>query len=267
MVAKLIFDKLPKQITTPPVIHETEQFVLKLAENDQEVEKTLRLRYEVFNLERGKGLKSSDLSGIDRDEFDDYCLHLTVFDKKSGDALGTYRIHFGDIAYKAMGFYSSREYKIEGLDKIVNNCIEVGRTCVTPEFRTGSAVALLWSGIKKLLIRSKARFLLGCVSLESTNPLDGWGLYEYLKMKDLISDLLTAVPQKEFILEKPANYDVSKMDLEQYGKKLPPLFKGYLRMGSKICGEPALDNEFGTIDYLILLDTKFLAERYARHFT
>jgi putative hemolysin len=250
------------------VLYETEQYLIKLAETDQEVEKALRLRFEIFNLEQGKGLKSAEKTGIDRDEFDEFCFHLIVFEKKRERAVGTYRIHPGIVANSARGFYSAREYKITGLDRVAHETLEVGRSCVAPEFRTGAAVALLWCGIGELMGRAKLRYLFGCVSLETVDPVIGWSLHRHFQEAGKISLDISAVAQPEYVLEKPAEDEIRELMANHrlLLREIPPLFKGYLRLGSKICGEPALDREFGTIDYLIFLDTGQLPERYSRHF-
>ena len=105
-------EKSPSNIKKPAVLVDAENFLVKMAENHEEVEKAQRLRYEVFNLEQGRGLESSEKFGIDFDEFDENCLHLLVIKKDSGDVVGTYRAHLGHIANSTKGFYSSREYRI-----------------------------------------------------------------------------------------------------------------------------------------------------------
>lgn len=264
----LVFHELHKKISEPPVLAEKDQFLIKLAESEDEIEKAFRLRYKVFNLEQGKGLESANGNGIDRDEFDEYCMHLIVVEKKSGDVVGTYRIHFGEVARSAIGFYSAREYEIKGLEKIASESIEVGRSCVSPEYRTGSVVALLWRGINELLFRSRMGYLFGCVSLESTSPAEGWALYEYFKENNGISDLLSSRPTEKFFLARPDDAEIKKvaMDKKHILGAIPPLFKGYLRLGAKICGEPAFDDEFGTIDFFIILNLKEVPERYYKHF-
>jgi putative hemolysin len=257
-----------KHIISPSILLETGNFLVKLAENPEEVEKALRLRYEVFNLEQGKGLEDCDKSGIDSDEFDEFCLHLLVIEKETEKVIGTYRIHLGSVANTAKGFYSAREYEVKGLREIANYCMELGRSCVAPKYRTGSTVALMWGGIGELLNRADLRFMLGCVSLETMNPAAGWALYRYFQKNHLMSEILEAEPRGKYKLENVPEQEIEKLIQDETALKrfLPPLFKGYLRLGCKICGEPALDNEFGTIDFLIIVDKQKVPERYVRHF-
>jgi len=259
----------PRHITTPPVLVESERFLAKFAENQDEVRKALRLRYEVFNSEQGKGLKDSIGQGIDSDEFDEQCLHLIVLEKKSGRAVGTYRAHLGSRAkLKKRGFYSSRFFRIKGLDKIADKCIELGRSCVSPEFRTGAVVGILWKAIALLLLRSDRTYMVGCVSLETTDSKIGRALYRHLSQTRVVSQEITAVPRTQFLLDGAPEHEIEKVlgDKTALKKYIPPLFKGYLRLGGLICGEPAFDREFGTIDFFIIVDVREVPDRYRRHF-
>ncbi len=260
--------KFPEHIVAPPVLVETDHFLVKLAENHEEVEKAQRLRYKIFNLEQGRGLEGSERYGIDFDEFDEYCLHLLVIKKDDEKVVGTYRAHLGSIANSAKGFYSSREYHIEGLYGIADKCLELGRTCVSPEFRTGSVVSLLWGAISEILVRAGLTYMLGCVSLENTDPKMGWALYEYISKKYSRDGKITVEPRPGFVLKRPPQHEINKLLLKEdfLRKSIPPIFKGYLRLGAFICGAPALDKDFGTIDFFILLDVNKVPERYLKHF-
>jgi len=260
--------ELPEHIVTPPKLIENHNFLVKLAETEEEIRMAQKLRYRVFNQEQGKGLKEADENGIDSDEFDEFCLHLIVIDKKTQDVIGTYRAHIGYVARGAKGFYSSREYRIEGLDKISDRCIELGRSCVAPEYRTGTVVVLLWSAISVLLMRTDLVYMIGCVSLEVTDPKIGWALYEYIKTRYPASRDIIAVPKPEFKLKKPPKSEIDEMLKDTLALKnhIPALFKGYLRLGALICGEPALDKDFGTIDFFVLVDTRKIPERYTKYF-
>lgn len=261
-------EKIKKVVADPPVIADKDQYFIKFALTDEEIESVFRLRYSVFNLEQGKGLK--DLrDGIDKDEFDDHCLHLIVVRKDDNRVVGTYRIHFGSIAsHSELGFYSEQEYRIEGLAPIAPLAIEVGRTCVAPDSRNGSVVALLWSGISELIYRSRQRFLLGCVSLESTDPAHGWLIYDYLNECSNLSATIHAHPRQEFRMERPDEQTMAEAAkaVPSIRSLIPPLFKGYLRLGAKICGEPVFDRKFGSIDFFIILDVAQLPQRYTKHF-
>ena len=263
----MIFKQLPQRVVNPPVLLEAGPFVVKLAETQEEVTAALRLRYRVFNLEQGKGLESASTHGLDLDEFDEFCLHLLVVERNTARTVGTYRLHLGVVADSAIGFYSAREYDIQGIAEIGSQCMELGRSCVDPEFRQGAAVSLLWQGVAEVLTRSRLRYLLGCVSLETTDPAIGWAIHHHLIHKYSCSTLLTAIPRPAFLLPRPPQAEIEAVIARGHLEKhIPPLFKGYLRLNAAICGEPAIDREFGTIDFLILVDTSQVPERYRRHF-
>ncbi|MCP4176862.1 MAG: GNAT family N-acetyltransferase [bacterium] len=269
MSTKLNFEKFPKHIIEPAILADSEKFLIKIAETQEEIDKTLRMRYEVFNIEQGHGLDDLQAPGMDIDKYDKYCLQLIVLNKETNLPVGTYRAHLGSIATKSIGFYSVDEYEIKGLEKIASLSMEVGRSCVTKEFRRGSAVALLWGGIGELMMRAKLRYLFGCVSFEEYNPAATWAVYEHLKQENLLSELIDGNPRKGYELERPPENEIQKYldDIRNTFKKyVPPLLKGYLRLGTKIAGPPLYDPKFKTIDFLIILDSFTIPERYARHY-
>jgi len=264
-----MFEQFPKKVIHPTTLAETNQFIIKFAENMKEVEDAQRLRYEVFNIEQGKGLQSAREEGVDKDEFDEHCLHLLVIEKSKYRVIGTYRLHLGTIACSAKGFYSAREYEMHGIDLIAEESLELGRSCVSPEYRTGAVVGLLWSGIAELMKRAKLRYMLGCVSLEETNPSVGWALYEYLLAEGKLCSFLSGTPLPQYILPPGNESQIKELISNKTAliKYIPPLFKGYIRIGCNICGPPAFDTEFGTIDFLIVVDVRNVPERYLRHFS
>ena len=256
------------EMRDPPLIVEQDLFLIKFAENQEEIKAAMRLRYEVFCIEQGKGIQSAELENIDCDEFDEHCLHLIIVEKKTSRIVGTYRANPGPIARKYLGFYATREYNIEGLDALQDEILEVGRSCVHPEFRNGSVIGLLWSGISGALIRTGLNYTLGCVSMDATDADVGWALYEYFKQHNKLSSQLKAMPVEGFELPPPNKEKVKKLLKDRTGllKYIPSLFKGYLRLGVKICGVPIWDKEFGSIDFLILLNYRTMPEKYYKHF-
>lgn len=264
----MIFEKLPKRIISPPLLVESSRYFVKLAETADELKEVQRLRYRVFNEEQKRGLKTADVQGIDSDEFDEYCLHLMVREKTTGETIGTYRAQIGTVANSAKGFYTSREFDLKGLDKISDRCLELGRSCVSLEHRHGAIIALLWYAISELLVRTDSVYMLGCVSLDTTDPLIGWSLHEYLMESNNLSHKIKAVPRPEFRLERPPAKEITRalLDTRTLKTYIPPLFKAYIRVGASICGEPALDEEFGTIDFCILVDVGKIPYRYVKHF-
>lgn len=263
-----MIENFPKHIVEPVVLAESEHFLVKLAKNHEEVETAQRLRYEVFNIEQERGLKGAKKYGIDFDEFDEQCLHLLAVEKSTAKLAGTYRAHLGSIANSAKGFYSSKEYEIHGLYKIADKCLELGRTCVSPEYRSGSVISLLWTGITELLVRGNFSYMLGCVSLNDTDPRTGWAVHEYVTRRYSTCKEFSVIPRPGFKLKKPDQREIDAIlsDENALRKKMPPIFKGYLRLGGLICGDPALDTAFGTIDFFILVEVDKIPLRYKQHF-
>ncbi len=266
---KINLEHFQKEIVYPAVLSESENYIIKLAETDEELQQTLKLRYKVFNIEQGKGLQTAQISEIDLDEFDEFCLQLMIVSKKDGLPVATYRIHLGSVATKAKGFYSATEYNIKGMDLIASKSIEVGRSCVLPEFRTGGAIALLWSGIGELMLRAKMRYLFGCASLEEYCPAATWAMYRYFCENGKKTDIIEGTPREKFILEPSPEEEIKKYYenmTETVKVYQPPLLKGYLRLGSKIAGPPVFDPDFGTIDFLVILDTYTVPDKYKKHY-
>jgi len=268
-IQPLDFDLFSSQIIYPTILVDSKNYLIKIAEDEKEIKGAFRLRYEVFNLEQKHGLAKSYSSGIDFDEYDKFCIHIIVINKETARIMGTYRLHLGTVALKGRGFYSSSEFEIQELDKIVTQSLEVGRSCVSPEARNGATIALLWNGIVKIMFRAKLRYLFGCACLKKINPAAAWALYEYFKKENKIANIINGRPKKDYILLKPSHEEIEKYlkDIHLTASEfLSPLFKGYLRLGAKICSEPVYDPIFKTIDFLIIVDTLTIPERYLKHY-
>ncbi len=250
------------RIKGPPVLAECSRFLIKLAETPEEIAGAQQLRYDVFKLEQGR-MPGFTGCVTDADRYDELCVHLLVVEKSSGRIVGTYRICDGAVAKAAGGFYSDGEFEISGLAPLADRVFELGRSCVAPEFRSGAVVGLLWAGVAAVYRRRKFDYMIGCVSLEHTNCAIGWAVYRELVGRNLVTDQVHAVPLPDFRLEDVPAAELAPADLN---REFPPLLKGYLRIGAKICGLPALDRKFGSIDFPIWFDFLNLPEKYARHF-
>lgn len=267
----MVENEILKKLANPPLLVEKEHFLVKFAENQQEIDAAKRLRYNVFMAEQGHLAGKSAADTIDEDEFDPYCLHLIVVERNANEVIATYRVHPGEVALSGLGFYSALEFKLGGLDKIAASAVEVGRSCVKPEYRNGVIVALLWAGMAAVHERSKCQYLLGCVSLPTADPVIGKAVSEYLAAKgDVFTKELDVDPQPGWELPE---VDPEKVKIYTEGEKsadlrkfIPPLLKGYLRLGAKFGKIPVLDKEFGTIDFLVLFNLSEIDQKYARHF-
>ncbi|MDX1959327.1 MAG: GNAT family N-acyltransferase [Leptospiraceae bacterium] len=238
-----------------------------MAEDQLEIEKTLSLRYNVFNLEMGEGLPESASTRKDRDEYDYFCDHLIVLDKKQEDKIvGTYRILRKDVALENIGFYSETEFDLSKIYAMDENVAEVGRSCVHPDYRNGSVITLLWAGLAEYMQVKNLRYLMGCGSIHSTDPKSASEAYAYLRANNALAGEEFAVTplstHKLHGFEK--NYVVD--NIKEITKTIPPLIKGYVRLGAKICGEPAIDRIFNTTDVFVLFDYDNISEKYGKKF-
>ncbi len=239
---------------------------VRLAENQLEIERTLSLRYDIFNVELGEGLPRSAATRKDRDEYDLYCDHLIVVDEAHEKRIvGTYRILRSSVARRHIGFYSSNEFDLSELEGFDQEAAEIGRSCVHPDYRDGSVITLLWQGLCAYMRDHNVRYLMGCGSVHSTDGPSASLAYAYFKQSGAMADWFTAKPLPG--MEVP-DFDRTLFlpDVKSVSREIPALMKGYIRAGARIAGEPALDREFGTTDYFIIFDQKVVDAKYGKHF-
>jgi putative hemolysin len=228
-----------------------------MALSADEVRAAQRLRFEVFNLELNEGLAESHFTGLDIDPFDAVCQHLVVEHVPTGEIVGTYRLQSGESAAANIGYYSEREFDFEPYDSLRGEMIELGRACVHADHRNFNLLHLLWRGIANYALEHNARFLIGCSSLTSQDPSVGAAMYRQLFDKFLARSEWRTVPHPAFRCN---------VDLASSAGAPPKLMRAYLAIGAKICGPPALDREFGTIDFLSLLDLHAIPAIVRAHF-
>jgi putative hemolysin len=247
------------------ILVSTPAFDVKIADSLHEIEAALRLRFEVFNLEMNEGLESSFETGFDSDVYDTFCDHLIVIEKTSQRVVGTYRLLRQSKAEQHIGFYSENEFDLSLLKRNTGRSLELGRSCVAKEFRSIAVINLLWSGIARYIEREGITHLFGCASLHSTDLHESAPAYYYLIHNHLAPKEFWVTPRVHCRIDfSPCS--VSEQEERAAFSSLPPLMKGYLRLGAMICGEPAVDREFGTTDFLILVDTAKITERYKEHY-
>lgn len=234
----------------------SKRFKVRLAENADEIELCLRLRYRVFAQEMGAMLSTKEV-GIDQDRFDEFCKHLMVFDNETGDVIATTRLLISEDAEKSGLYYSETEFDLEPILSQHGRFMEVGRTCIDSKSRKGSVLAILWQGIAEIVVKEKVDYLIGCASI-SLRTGDSYisSVMHTLRNKHFSPNNLRARPLIPLRLEKQLVDDVL----------LPTLLKGYLRQGAMICGEPHWDAEFNVADVFILLPCEKMSQRYQRHF-
>jgi putative hemolysin len=238
---------------------EAGRYVVHFAHREEELRAVLRLRYRVFNLEMGEGLEASRETGMDWDAFDPFCHHLMVTDRQSGEVVGTYRLQTDSMAHAHQGFYSDGEFDLSALpEEVHSSSVELGRACIALAHRNRQVLFLLWKGLAMYLSHNRRRFLFGCSSLTSQDPRDGLRMLRYLDAKGHLHPTLEVPPRAGFECRMDAQV-AAEEDTQEVD--VPSLFRTYLRYGAKICGAPAIDREFKTIDFLMLFDLESLDER------
>jgi putative hemolysin len=256
-----VLDGRPTFFDPPPIEMSDGRYLARFARNREEIDRILKLRFEVFNLEMGEGLTSSFATGRDLDEFDEFCHHLLVEDQETGVIAGTYRLQTGEMAARGRhGFYSSREFDLGGLpDDIVARSVELGRACISRRHRDTRLLFLLWRALAAFMSDTDKRYFFGCCSLTSQDPAEGDYVYQLLAAQGHTHPFYTVLPRSGFECVRGSDHVSTNAEI-------PTLFKVYLRYGAKVCSRPALDRDFKTIDFLVLLDVMDLDQESRRTF-
>ena len=227
-----------------------------IARSEGEIQAAKRLRYQIFAGELGARLPSR-IPGIDHDIFDPYCEHLVVRDENSGEVVGTYRILSPEKARQIGCYYSEQEFDLTRLMHLRPRMVEIGRSCVHADYRTGATITMLWAGLAQYMLENGHDYLIGCASISMAD-----GGRAAASLFERLGDHMSPIEYRVFP-RCPLPLDALRNDLPA---ELPPLIKGYLRAGAYICGEPAWDPDFNTADLPILMPMSRLDTRYARHF-
>jgi putative hemolysin len=276
-VVELAFPTYDRRLTqAAPHIHaEVGRYRMRLAETAEDREAACRLRFRVFNIEMGEGLESSYQTGLDTDRFDARCEHLLVEDKQEDNPshriVGTYRMQSGATAARNHGYYSEREFSFAVYEPLRPGILELGRACIHSDHRTPEVLMLLWRGIAQYACDMGLRYLIGCSSINSQNPAEGWQMYRQLAHYRVSPEFETeptaayACPiEPGDAAAQPSSLTSDRSQPELHALpptpcKVPKLLKTYLAIGARIAAPPAWDREFGTIDFLTLLDLRLLS--------
>ena len=234
----------------------TDRYRVQFARNEGDIRAAQRLRFEVFNLELNEGFVASHLTGRDEDDYDAVCDHLLVTDVVSDRVVGTYRMQTGDAAAVHLGYYSEQEFDFGCFEPIRSQILELGRACIAAEHRNQTVLSLLWRGIFSHARLRGLRYLIGCSSLSSQDEAGALVTFEGLTARFLAEPDCRTVPVARCRC-RPAPAEPLA---------LPRLMVAYLSAGARICGEPAIDREFGTIDFLTVLDLDKVSPRFARKY-
>lgn len=235
------------------------ELTVELASCMDDVRESQSLRYMVFAEEMGAQLYADD-ENLDSDHYDAYCHHLLVRVKETGRVVGSTRILLDENAKLAGGYYSENEFDMTGLLPLNGKAIEIGRTCIHPEFRNGITINTLWMGLAAFMERHKVDYMFGCASIGLEDGGDfARKIMQRIRDKHLAPSRYHVVPH-HLLSGAPENSD-------QAGRvKLPPLLNAYLRLGAWVAGEACIDEDFNVADVFILLDVENLSSRYRRHF-
>jgi putative hemolysin len=237
--------------TTPP------RYSLLVARDGDEVLAAQRLRHQVFAGEMGATLHTPT-PGLDIDAFDEHCDHLVVREDGTGEIVGCYRMLPPERAVAAGMLYSETEFDLRNLAPLRASLVETGRSCVHPDHRSGAVVSLVWAGIARYMLLSGHTWLAGCASV----PLhDGGtlaaGVWNTVRQKHLAPIEHQVRPLRPW---DPSGVETPKR------VAMPPLLKGYLRLGAWVCGPPAIDSDFGVADLFVLLGLHRIDQRYLSYF-
>jgi len=264
---------LPGGMTTPPVAYfsghspartkraERGALVVSWARHQDEVRAAQRLRYQVFAEEMGARLDSR-LPGHDIDLFDNYCEHLLVRDPATQQVVGTYRLLTPIQAKRAGSTYSDLEFDLTRLRGLRERMVELGRSCVHPDYRSGGVILALWGALAEFMVRNQLDTMIGCASI----PM----LHHGMASGDVAASIWQQLKATHLA---PIEHHVRPrlpLPVEQLDGSLkvdpPALIKGYLRLGAKILGAPAWDPDFNSADLPMLLRITDLPPRYRSHF-
>ncbi len=231
------------------------------AQHTDEVREAQRLRFDVFATEMGARL-NSPVPGHDIDLFDNYCEHLVVRDASTRQVVGTYRVLTPAQAKRVGSTYSDTEFDLTRLRSIRSRMVELGRSCVHPDYRQGGVIMALWGALAEFMLRNQLDSMIGCASI----PM----LHNGVVSGDVAASIWRKVQATHLA---PIDYHVHPrlpLPIERLDSSLvvepPALIKGYLRLGAKVLGAPAWDPDFNTADLPMLMRIAELPVRYRRHF-
>ena len=231
------------------------------ARHADEVRQAQRLRFNVFAGEMGAHL-STKSPGLDVDLFDNYCEHLLVRDKVTREVVGTYRLLTPAQAKRVGSTYSDLEFDLTRLRSFRERMVELGRSCVHPDYRHGGVIMALWGGLAEFMVRNKLDTMIGCASI----PM----LHNGIVAGDVAASIWSQLKETHLA---PIQHHVRPrlpLPVEQLDCSLavqpPALIKGYLRLGAKVLGAPAWDPDFNTADLPMMMRIDDLPPRYRKHF-
>jgi len=243
---------------------------VRLAETVGDIDAAQALRYRVFYEEMG-AIPSAEMQRRERDfdSFDGVCDHLLVIDHARGSGpetvVGTYRLIRRPAAERHGGFYSAAEYDIAEIVAYPGEILELGRSCVDPSARNRPTMQLLWRGLASYVFHYDIALMFGCASLPGTDPDALAAPLAYLHHHHLAPPALRprALPQRYVDMRR---MDAAALNPSRVLSELPPLIKGYLRLGGFVGDGAVIDEQFNTTDVCVVVETALVSEKYSRHY-
>jgi putative hemolysin len=264
----------PNITLPPPILHHAGSLVVRLAETDAEIAAGQALRYQIFYDEMGaRPTAAMAAQHRDIDDYDAICDHLLVLDHAAGEGgtprvVGTYRLLRQDVALAHRGFYSAGEYDLAPLiaqSAQGGQLLELGRSCVAPAWRNNATISLLWRGIASYLQTHNIGHMFGCASLHGADPLLHTAELSYLWHHHLAPTQLRA--RAHDANHVPMNrIAAASIDTRAAARALPPLLKGYLRVGAMVGDGGFVDHQFNTVDVFVVMPVDRITSRYAARF-
>ncbi|MFZ9405721.1 MAG: GNAT family N-acetyltransferase [Burkholderiaceae bacterium] len=242
---------------TQGILAQAGHLVARIARTEQDVHAAQRLRREVFSRTYRARLTPT-FDGREEDRFDPHCRHLVVEDTRTGCVVGTYRLLMPEQARALGAFYMDSEFFTQQLDPLRDRIVELGRSCVHPDYRSGGVIMLLWSALGELFANASNRWLAGCASV----PMDDGGRYAATLFRHLASNYLA----EEALQVRPKRPLDLSLAADEVAVVMPPLLKGYLRAGARLLGAPCIDVDFNCADFPVMLPLQDLTGRYSKRF-
>lgn len=245
-------------------------FEVRLAQTAAEIEAAQALRFRVFYEEMAAQATPEMMAlGRDFDPFDQVCDHLLVLDRRRGEGpegiVGTYRLIRRPAAAKMGRFYSSAEYDIQKMIDYPAEVLELGRSCIAKDARNTATMQMLWRGIALYAYHYNIQVMFGCASMPGIDPTQHAQALSYLYHHHLAPPEIRvrALPHRYVKMDmlEPGSYDPRKAMA-----RVPPLIKGYLRLGGFVGDGAVIDHQFNTTDVFIIVKTELVTEKYIRHY-
>lgn len=247
----------------PPGLVDAGAYTMRFARSSADLEQVQGLRYRVFTEELGAG--HAQANQLDQDARDPWFHHLMICERRTGDVVGTYRVQTAVMAATRHGFYCSTFFELGGVPSaVLSDGIEVGRACVDPAHRSGRVLRLLWRGIARYSQWNAKRYVFGCCSLPGIDERVAQEAWRALHARGVIHDRVLVRPRPDVrgLPDDGRARPLATAEALRYA--FWPLFDGYLALGARVCGAPAVDREFGTTDFLVLLDVENMDPRAYR---